>query len=109
MAVGFDTLCFQILEEIRNEKEIYLVSCVPCKAQSKNFSKEDKIEYDRMICSADKVIVLSEKYTPYCMLKRNIFMVDNASVLVSYVRKSSGGSVHTLNYAEKYSLEIIKV
>lgn len=109
MAIGFDSLCFKTLELLRETFDIKLIACVPCLAQSKKFSSEEKLEYDKMICSANKVIVLSEKYTPYCMLKRNVFMVDNASILVAYVRKNSGGSVNTLKYAEKKDLEIIRV
>ena len=29
MALGFDTLCFNLLEEIRKEKEIKIISAVP--------------------------------------------------------------------------------
>jgi hypothetical protein len=35
MAIGFDTLCFNLLEEIRKEKEIKIIACIPCLDQSK--------------------------------------------------------------------------
>ena len=31
MAVGFDTICFNILEKLREEYDIKIVACIPCK------------------------------------------------------------------------------
>jgi len=109
MALGFDSLCFRILEDIRQERNIKIIACIPCKTQDKGFSIKDKREYERMVCSADKVILVSEKYTPFCMQKRNIFMVDNCSKLVAYLRKDKGGTKNTVTYADKKEVEIIRV
>ena len=53
MAIGFDTIAFNILEEIRKEKDIKLIACIPCPEQSKYFDYNQKKEYDRMLASAD--------------------------------------------------------
>ena len=45
MALGFDTLCFQILEDIKKEYNIRIIACIPCKTQSIKFSKEQKQEF----------------------------------------------------------------
>lgn len=109
MAVGFDTLCFNVLEEIRKENNIRIIACIPCKNQDINFSILQKKEYKRMVNSADERIVLSEKYTPYCMLERNKFMVDNCSLLLAYLREKKGGTYYTVNYAEKNGVFIKKI
>ncbi len=109
MALGFDTLCFKILEEIREKNDIKIVACIPCKTQDKSFSKEEKENYAKMVCSADKVILVSENYTPYCMQKRNVFMVDNSSILVAYLKQLKGGTFNTVQYADKMDKEIIRV
>lgn len=109
MAVGFDTIAFNILEEIRKEKDIKLIACIPCPEQAKNFDYKQKAEYDRMIKSADVKVILSPYYKKFCMLKRNEFMVDNASVLVAYIRQNRGGSYQTKNYALKKGITIIEV
>ncbi len=101
MAIGFDSYCFRLLEQIRREIKIKLVACVPCRSQSEKFSPQDKHEYVRMVNSADYVILLSDKYTPYCMQKRNKFMVDNSSVLISYLHSNTGGTKNTVEYALK--------
>ena len=78
MALGFDTLCFQILEGIRKEKDIKIIACIPCKTQAYNFTEEQNLEYQRMLSSANESLLISENYSSYCMRKRNDFMVNNS-------------------------------
>ena len=107
MAVGFDTVCFQTVEKLKKiYKSVKIIACVPCENQQKNFSIFQKSEYARMLKQADKVILVSKEYTPYCMQKRNMFMVDNCSVLIAYLIKSTGGTANTVNYAIKQGVKI---
>ena len=62
-----------------------------------------------MLSVADEVIYVSREYTPYCMIKRNMYMVDNSSVLVAYKRRESGGSANTVNYALKNGVKVIEL
>ena len=48
MALGFDTECFNILEQIKKEKKIFIIACIPCLTQSYKFNSIQKEEYDRM-------------------------------------------------------------
>lgn len=109
MALGFDTVCFQILEQIRKEKDIKIVACVPCLSQSYKFNKEQKKEYERLLSIADKKVIISEEYTRSCMQKRNQFMVDNASIVLAYIKRDFGGTKNTVKYAEKLNIKIIKL
>lgn len=109
MALGFDTICFQVLEEIRKERNIKIVACVPCPEQDDRFRDSQKKEYERMISSADEVFIISPKYTPFCMKKRNEFMIKNASALVAYVRRKSSGSYSTLTLAKEKNLMVIEI
>lgn len=109
MAIGFDTVCFKILEKLREKYPLKIIACVPCRHQDLKFSLEQKVEYRKMLISADEKIILSEEYTPSCMQKRNQFMVDNASVLISYLRRNYGGTYKTCEYALKHNVPIIKV
>ncbi len=106
MAVGFDTLCFNALTEIRKEYNIRIIACIPCEEQEKNFSLRQKIEYKELLNIADEKIILSKEYTPYCMLKRNRFMVDNCNCLLAYLREEKGGTKYTVNYAQKKGVYI---
>ena len=35
MAVGFDTICFNVLLDIKKMKDVKIVACVPCRGQDK--------------------------------------------------------------------------
>ncbi len=108
MAIGFDTICFNILNEIKKEEPIRIIACVPCPNQSKTFNKLEKIEYNKNIKLADHVILSSEVYTPYCMFKRNKYMVDNSNYIVYYLRENKGGTKQTVEYAKKQGLFLIE-
>ena len=109
MAVGFDTLCFKILQELKYDYNFRIIACVPCENQDKNFSLSQKKEYKKMLEEADEKILINKNYTPYCMLERNRFMVDNSSVLVCYLRSKKGGTNYTYEYAKKQGIVILKV
>ena len=109
MAIGFDTLCFQILEEFRKQKNIKIIACIPCPTQAYKFNLEQKKEYDRMVSVADEKIILSDIYTPYCMQNRNKFMVDNSSCVISYLNKEKGGTYNTVKYANTQKVPVINV
>ena len=109
MALGFDTVAFNILESIRKTEKIKIVACIPCPEQSNGFDLYQKKEYERMVESADEKIILRPRYTRICMIKRNEYMVDNSSVLIAYVRENKGGSYKTKNYAIKKGIRVIEV
>ena len=109
MAIGFDTLCFQILEGFKNKKNIKIIACVPCPSQPEKFSDKQKMEYYRLLSVADQKVVLSEEYTPSCMQKRNMYMVDNSACVVCYLNKNKGGTYNTVKYAEKKGVPVINV
>lgn len=109
MAVGFDTVCFQILEEIRKLLPIKIIACIPCEHQDQKFSFKQQKEYRRMLEVADDRILISKDYTPYCMQKRNMFMVDNSSLLIAYLREVKGGAKNTVEYAKNKNVSIIFV
>lgn len=109
MAIGFDTLCFQILEKIREQKNIKIIACIPCEEQDKKFNKEQKAEYARLIKSADGKVLISKEYNQRCMQKRNEFLVNNSSLLVAYLNRDFGGTAKTVNYARSKNVPIIYV
>lgn len=107
MALGFDTECFKALLEIKKQKEIKIIACIPCKNQTAKFTISQKKEYDFLLTKADEKIVLAEEYSPLCMRKRNIFMVDNTSCVLAYIYKDYGGTASTVKYALKNNVKVI--
>lgn len=109
MALGFDTVCFKILEKLRENNDITLIACIPCREQDKYFTDSQKEEYARMLKSANEKHLLSEKFTSYCMYRRNCYMVDHSAIVIAYLHKSFGGTFNTVKYAEKKGKKIIYV
>ena len=109
MAVGFDTECFKMLESLRETENIRIIACIPCKTQDYKFSEKQKEEYKKMLNSADEKIYVSEEYSKNCMFKRNMFMVDSASILVAYLNTDRGGTFQTVNYAKRKNVNIIMI
>ena len=108
-AVGFDMLCAEIIIQLKKQYPINLIIAVPCQNQEKSFSPTDKIRYTKVLSMADEVVYVSQKYFSGCMYKRNRYMVDNSSCLISYCSKMSGGSYYTKSYAYDNGIEIIEI
>ncbi len=109
MALGFDKLCFEILSDIKKEKNIKLIACIPCENQDLKYTQKQKNDYKNMVLDADERIYIGKEYTDSCMQKRNEFMVDHSSLLVAYLRRNYGGTFSTVRYAEKQNEIIINI
>ena len=109
MAVGFDLKAASIVIVLKRSYDIELVACLPCANQSERFSEKNKILYDEIIACCDEVVVLEEAYTRGCMLRRDRYMVDNSDTLVCFLRKTSGGTYYTVNYAKSTNKKIIEI
>ena len=53
--------------------------------------------------------MLSPYYYDGCMQARDRFLVDNADVVVSFLRRKSGGTYYTVNYAATKGVKIIEI
>ena len=110
MAVGFDLLCFERVLLLKEKYEdIKILACVPCPLQVSKYGEKEKERYYDLLKKADEVILISPQFTPYCMKERDRFMVDNSSVCVSYLYKSTGGTYYTTRYAKEKGKEIIYI
>ena len=108
MAIGFDMLSFKRLLKIKNEyPEIKIIACIPCVSQSEKYPSALKKEYKKLLEYADEKVYVSQEYTEHCMKERDRYMVDNSSVCMSYLYKSTGGAYYTTKYALEKDLDII--
>ena len=111
-AVGFDALAATTVLRLKEDyPHIRLVMVLPClpEQQSSRWNDEQKKQYYEMLDRADKVRILSPRYTNSCMLDRNRHMVDNSAYLICYLREHSGGTFYTVNYAERQGIEILRL
>ena len=109
MARGCDMYFAEEVIRLRDEHpDITLEACIPCESQAQDWSEADRNRYFYIVQSCDFETLLQTRYTSDCMVKRNKYMVDNSSVLITVFDGSFGGTMQTVNYAKKQGLEIIE-
>ena len=111
-ALGFDMLAEEAVLRLKERyPQIRLVLVLPCppEQQTLKWNSEQKQRYYDILARADKVRVLSDRYTSTCMLDRNRHMVDCSGYLICYLRELSGGTYYTVNYAERVGIEIVRI
>ena len=107
-ALGFDTLAALTVLKLKNDyPHIRLKLILPCRDQAKTWPVTDKKIYSLILEQADEVVYVSEYYYSGCMHKRNRHLVDNSGYCVCYLRKNSGGTKWTVDYALKKDLQVI--
>ena len=110
MARGSDFYFAEAVLSLRRDYEnVTLEAVSPCEEQAKNWSETDRNRYYQLISECDTETLLQSTYTNDCMLRRNRYMVDHASVLVAVFDGTFGGTLHTVNYALRKELEIIEL
>ncbi len=111
-ALGFDMLAEEAVLRLKEQyPHIRLVLVLPCppEQQTLKWNSAQKQRYFDILERADKVRVLSNRYTSTCMLDRNRHMVDNSGYLICYLRENTGGTAYTVRYAESKWIEIIRI
>lgn len=80
-----------------------LEAAIPCPDQTRRWYNEKQIlRYQNILAACHTQTLLSPVYTPFCMQNRNQYMVDKADlVLAIYNGATSGGTFHTITYAQK--------
>ena len=109
MAIGFDMEAGEVVLKYKDSYNLRLCACIPCEGQSRYYSLKDRERYEKILRNCDEKIVFSEEYNDGCMQERDRFLVDNCDVIVCYLRKNSGGTYYTVNYAKKSGKKIIEL
>ena len=101
----FDSLCLRTLRELKTDfREIELLFITPY--LDKNYSKLEfaKYHYDNVIFPP-----LESVPRKFAILKRNEWMVEEADLVIAYVKYSWGGAAKTLEYAKRKKKQIINL
>lgn len=109
MALGIDTWAAEIVLNLRKKiPELKLHCILPCKTQAEKWPVSAQERYNNILTQADSIIYSSRNYHPDCMLERNRFMVEHASLLLAiYNGQPHSGTGATLRYAQKLGRKII--
>ena len=111
MAMGFDLLAASAVIALKRRfSDVKLIAVVPYRNQSEKFSGYEQKRYQYALQNADEVIVLREKYSNGCLLRRNDYMLAHASGLIAfYDGKPKGGTFYTIRKASESSMPIINL
>ena len=103
VARGADIYCAEIVAELKKEfAGISLECAVPCPEQARGWSAEWTTRRENILSVAERVTVLCEHYTNFCMGKRNAYMVDSSDFVIAvWGGQTSGGTYNTILKARR--------
>ena len=100
MALGCDLyFCECVLALRAVHPDITVEAAVPCPTQADGWPPEQRARYRRLLDACDFETLVSNRYTPYCMQRRDRYMVDHASLLIAVFDGTPGGTRYTMEYA----------
>ena len=111
MAPGVDLWAAQIVLDVREKNPLLKLCCaLPCEGQEKKWPAQIQEQYRSILKQADKTIWVGRNYTADCMLNRNRYMVDHASILLAvYNGVYRSGTGMTVRYAQSKHRKIILI
>lgn len=104
MAIGVDMDFAETVLNLRDNEHypITLECAIPCPDQTLKWNDKDKLRYDNILKRADEINVISKRYIPDSMLKRNRYMVDKSNLVIAVFNGfEKGGTWYTINYAKR--------
>lgn len=109
MALGVDLWCAQIVLSLKEKNPALRLHCIlPCEGQEVKWPKAEQEQYHSILKRADEVVYVSRDYHPDCMLERNRYMVDRASILLAvYNGTYRSGTAMTVRYAKEQGTKIM--
>lgn len=100
MALGTDMFAAEIVLELKRKfRNITLTAVLPCRSQAAKWNKEATARYNLILAKCDKVIILQDEYTPSCMNKRNLYMVEHSDCVIAVWSGTEGGTANTIRFA----------
>ena len=107
MALGCDLYFCEAALALRAQYPgVTVEAALPCPTQTEGWPREQQLRHARLVAACDLETVVSREYTAGCMLRRDRYMVDHASLLIAAFDGSPGGTRYTMEYAMRQRLEI---
>ncbi len=110
MATGCDLYFCEAVMALRDEHpDVTIEAAIPWEGQAERWPAVLKKRYNRLVSECDYQTLVRKDYTQDCMLRRNRYMVDHASVLIAAYNGAPGGTRSTMLYAMRQGLEVIEL
>ena len=108
MAMGCDLyFCEAVLALRERHPDVTVEAAIPCPTQADAWPPAQRERYDRLVAACDFKTMVSGQYTSTCMLRRDRYLVDHASLLIAAFDGTSGGTRYTVEYALNQGLAIV--
>ena len=109
-ALGFDQIAASLIITKRQMgKPVHLTLALPCKDQDALWSEKQRELYKHLLDEADRIVYVSENYSPSCMKERNAYMVSNSKYCICALLNERSGTGQTVRMARKKGLQITNV
>lgn len=112
VALGIDMFAAEtVLDLKRHYTHVTLEAAIPHRLQHQKWSTEYQNRYRNILNQCDEITTIQQDYTPNCFFRRNRYMVDNATHLLTVTQKSnpSSGTQYTIQYAAQKRLNIVLI
>lgn len=108
MAMGCDLyFCECVLALRARHQDVSVEAVVPCPSQADNWPETERVRYRMLVSACNYETLVSKKYTPDCMQRRNRYLVDHAALLIAVFDGTAGGTQYTIQYALRRGLKIL--
>lgn len=104
MALGWD----MAVAEAACELQIPYTAAVPFPQQPDRWPMDSKKRWRSLCDRAAAVEVLEQTYSAAGLQRRNIWMVDNANLLIALWNGSDGGTANCVRYARSVGLPVLQ-
>ena len=110
MANGCDLYFFDAARYLRlSHPEVTIEAAIPFSGQADRWRPELRARYDYDLRQCDYQTLVQEAYTPDCMMRRNRYMVDHASLLIAVNDGLRGGTRSTIEYAFRRGVSVLDI
>ncbi|WP_298035171.1 SLOG family protein [uncultured Dysosmobacter sp.] len=108
MAQGCDLyFCECVLALREKHPDVTVEAAIPCPTQADAWPASQRERYRRLVAACDFETLVSAQYTPFCMQRRDRYMVDHASLLIAAFDGSAGGTRYTVEYAMRRGVSMV--
>lgn len=110
MAMGCDLYFCECALALRERcPDVTVEAAIPCPTQADTWPATQRERHQSLVARCDFETLVSARYSPSCMQRRDRYMVDHASLLIAAFDGSAGGTRYTVEYAMRRGISIVDV
>lgn len=110
MARGCDTYFAEaVLELQKDSPQTELWAVLPCGSQADHWPETDRLRYVSLCRASQQIVMLQERYSSGCMLRRNRWMLDHADCVMTVYDGGGGGTGWMVREASMRQMPVVSL